>query len=356
MIKNNDNNMFVALTDDQYANAKVIAVANNKGGCGKTTLAHTLACYFANKNKKILLVDMDAQCNLTEIKLQISSEAHQDIRIDKFFKNMLNHEKFTNTEKKFPITLNKCFGESGSISIIAGSKSITPAIISVDGEFKTADRYSSFTGDVYTLFRERLRWYLNYYDYIIIDTAPTITNIANNIAMRAVDEIIIPIDGIEAIAGAETFLNWVKKEIIRDNIPNVLFVMDKYQNDTKNIREQNICSSVECDSDIAVNNTVYRIIKQIFGDLVCDRGIKELQSIKNTTYDGCKDTKKYDLCCAEIESKFYSPRQNIAEFWSNGIDRRLEAELHPYKKAQHNNQKPNFRIAKYKNMGTLPPR
>ncbi|MFH1546252.1 MAG: AAA family ATPase [Patescibacteria group bacterium] len=49
----------------KFSRMKKLVFCNNKGGVGKTTLSYHIACFFAKKGYKTLMVDLDPQCNLT---------------------------------------------------------------------------------------------------------------------------------------------------------------------------------------------------------------------------------------------------------------------------------------------------
>src|ERR1700690_2382085 len=107
--------------------AKRIAIFNHKGGVGKTTLTVNLAAALAEKNKRVLLLDADPQCNLTSYLL-----ADEDV--DSLLDNSDGEKGETIWSAVKPVVEG-----SGSIRIVKPIKTSTELCWIVPGDLRLSE-------------------------------------------------------------------------------------------------------------------------------------------------------------------------------------------------------------------------
>lgn len=152
---------------------KVIAIANQKGGVGKTTTAFNLGYELSTHGYKVLLVDFDGQGNLT------AYAGHRADEIDSM-KNTIAHE--------IKRRLYEPEQESNLLVIeLSDNVSLIPCNIEMANVKRGLN--NSMIAREYHL-RDILEPYKEEYDYILIDTAPTLDIDLVN-AFAASDEILV---------------------------------------------------------------------------------------------------------------------------------------------------------------------
>lgn len=214
---------------------KIISVANQKGGVGKTTTSINLSTILAKKGKKVLMVDADPQGNA-------SSGVGFDKEIEESVYDLLVGE--TEIEEVVNKTKIKNLSICPSNINLAGAEVELVSVMSREYRLK-----------------EKLDTVKNDYDFIIIDCPPSLGLITLN-AFTASDSILIPVQceyyALEGLGQLMNTINLVKKHLnknieiegalltmydARTNLSNqVVKEVKKYFNDKvyKNVIPRNV--------------------------------------------------------------------------------------------------------------------
>ncbi|MBQ9426720.1 MAG: ParA family protein [Paludibacteraceae bacterium] len=209
--------------------AKIISLANQKGGVGKTTTAINLSAALAKAGQKVLLIDADPQANA-------SSGLGVDIR--------------TLDRTIYECLINNIDPATAIIATRVSGLDIIPSHIDLVGaeiEMLNIDNRENILKNILSQLRDR-------YDYILIDCSPSLGLITVN-ALTASDAVIIPVQcEFFALEGIAKLLNTIK--IIKQKLNPALkiegFLLTMY------------------DNRLRLSNQVYEEVKRHFGDLVFD--------------------------------------------------------------------------------------
>ena len=169
---------------------KVISVANQKGGVGKTTTTVNLATLLAKKGKKVLLIDTDPQGNATS-GLGVTKELELSV-----YDILVGETTFNETVQETAIK----------------NLWICPSNINLAG---AEVELVSFMSREYRL-KEKLDLVKDQYDFIIIDCPPSLGLITLN-AFTASDSVLIPVQceyfALEGLGQLLNTVNLVKKHL-----------------------------------------------------------------------------------------------------------------------------------------------
>lgn len=170
--------------------SKIIAVANQKGGVGKTTTCVNLAASLASLKKEVLLIDLDPQGNAT-----VGCGVEKHILAASSNEVLLNEATIKGALTTLPI----------GFDLLAANSDLTQAEVSL---LQTDNRENRL--------KEALDLVKANYDYIIIDCPPSLNMLTVN-ALVAADSVLIPMQceyyALEGLTGLIDTINKISQSV-----------------------------------------------------------------------------------------------------------------------------------------------
>lgn len=183
---------------------RIIAIANQKGGVGKTTTSINLSSCLAEKGKKVLAIDLDPQGNMT---------------------SGLGVEKESVENTVYELILGECTIKESISKTVVDNLTIIPSNVNLAG----AEIELLGINDKEYILRTAVDYIRDDYDFIIIDCPPSLNMLTVN-AMTTADTVLVPIQceyyALEGLSQLIHTINLVQERLNpKLQIEGVVFTM-----------------------------------------------------------------------------------------------------------------------------------
>jgi len=208
--------------------SKVISISNHKGGVGKTTSAINIGAGLNKLGKRVLLIDLDPQANLSQSLGLIEPE-----------RNI--YGALRGEYKLEPLAIVK------GLDVIGSTLDLSGAEVEMSGE----------AGREYIL-RELIEPIRNNYDYILIDSPPSLGLLTIN-SFTASDEIFIPLQAqylaLQGLAKLTEVIEKIKKRLNKELSIGGVFIT---QYDSRKVLNRDVVATIQAHFKDVVFKTIIR--------------------------------------------------------------------------------------------------
>jgi chromosome partitioning protein len=208
--------------------SKIISISNHKGGVGKTTSAINIGAGLNKLGKKVLLIDLDPQANLS-----------QSLGLFEPERNI--YGALRGEYKLEPLAIVK------GLDVIGSTLDLSGAEVEMSGE----------AGREYIL-RELIEPIRNNYDYILIDSPPSLGLLTIN-SFTASDEIFIPLQAqylaLQGLAKLTEVIEKIKKRLNKELSIGGVFIT---QYDSRKVLNRDVVATIQAHFKDVVFKTIIR--------------------------------------------------------------------------------------------------